>query len=152
MSLDAILGSHVHRITPNIRHQTTIIQISVAILTIVICIGILLDAFAIGTFAQKSTRQVGSGLYLLISSLISLFTLIILMCKIMFLISVEQHNISCLLFEFLLKWGSTCSEWLYACVAIERTLAVIQQTTYSNQGSKRRAKWIITSVLISGGG
>ncbi|CAF5007974.1 unnamed protein product, partial [Rotaria sp. Silwood1] len=151
MSLDAILGSHVHRITPNIRHQTTIIQISVAILTIVICIGILLDAFAIGTFAQKSTRQVGSGLYLLISSLISLFTLIILMCKIMFLISVEQHNISCLLFEFLLKWGSTCSEWLYACVAIERTLAVIQQTKYSNQGSKRRAKWIITSVLISTG-
>ncbi|CAF3870972.1 unnamed protein product [Rotaria sp. Silwood1] len=152
MSLDTILGSHVHRRTPNILNQTTTIQISVGILSTVICIGILLNIFAIGTFAEKNTRQVGSGLYLLISSLLGLFTLIILMCKIMFLISVEQYNISCLLFEFLLKWGSTCSEWLYACVGIERTLAVIQKIKYSSQASKRRAIWIIASVLISIGG
>lgn len=148
LSLDAILGSHIHTITANIHHQTTIIKTSVILISIVVIVGVLLNILAIGTFVQKKAHQVGSGLYLLISSLIGLLTSIMLMCKIMLLIGVEQNNITCSLFEFLLKWGPACSEWLNACVAIERILAVMLEFRYSNQASKRRTKWVIASILL----
>lgn len=153
MSLDAILGSHI-RIKPsrNIRHQSNIIRISVVILSIFIIFGISFNVFSIGTFFQSNTRQVGCGWYLLISSFIGLFTMIALIFKIIFLINVEQGNISCSLIEFLLKWLPTTSEWLHACVAIERALAVTQETRFSYQSSLRRAKWIIvTSFVVLGG-
>jgi hypothetical protein len=147
LSLDGILGSHI-RVVKNIFHQTIVIQISVIILSILVIIGIILDIFSIGTFSQKTTHDVGCGLFLLVSSCLGLFTMIMLMCKMILLINVEQQNVSCALVEFLLKWWPTSSEWLNACVAIERTLAVVRQISYSSSASQRRAKWIVISVLI----
>ncbi|CAF3576821.1 unnamed protein product [Adineta steineri] len=147
ISLDAILGSHI-RTTFNIFQQTKIIQISLIIFCILSIIGIILNIFAIATFSQRTTRDVGCGLSLLISSCLGLLTMIVLMCKIISLISFQQRNVSCALIEFLLKWWPISSEWLNAYVAIERTLTVIQGTSFSTSASRCRAKWIAIGLII----
>ncbi|CAF1117126.1 unnamed protein product [Didymodactylos carnosus] len=148
LSLDAILGSHLGTKNTNIFEQTRVIKLSMLFLSILFITGAILNVFAIGTFAQKMTHKVGCGLYLFISSFLGLLTMIMLMCKMILLIYFEQQSITCSLVEFLLKWGQTGSGWLNACVAVERTLAVIRQAQYSNLASKRRAKWVVMSVLL----
>lgn len=149
MSLDAILGSHIVENPPtSIFRHTDVIRNSVVILAFTITIGILLNLIAIGTFIQKRTRQIASGWYLLVSSILGLFTMITLIFKITFLIYIPQGNLSCSLIEFLLKWWPTSSDWFHACVAIERALAVIQQAQYSNRRSLRRVKWIVPALSL----
>jgi hypothetical protein len=148
LSLDAILGSHIRPNGTSLLHQTQVIQITVSILSILLVFGGVFNAFTVGTFSQRIAREVGCGLYLFVSSFLGLLTMITLMCKIIVLLYTDQSNVSCSLTEFLLKWLPTSCEWMNACVAVERTLAVIYQTAFSRSESKRVSKWIGTSVLV----
>jgi hypothetical protein len=148
LSLDAILGSHIQTNTINITKQPTFIKISVSIISILVFIGIILNSFSINTFMQRSTHTSGSSLYLFISSIIGLMSMIMLMCKLIILLIGKHNNASCFLIEFTLKWCPTCCEWLNACVAIERMVAVKRATKFSASTSRRAAKYVTPSVTI----
>ncbi|UJR12115.1 hypothetical protein I4U23_016293 [Adineta vaga] len=148
LSLDAIIGSHIRLNAMNIFQQSTTIKITVLVLCILIVFGFIFNTLATGTFTQKKTRESGCGLYLLVSSITGLLTMIVLMCKIIIILNPKQTNIGCSLTEFLLKWWSTSCEWIDACVAMDRTQAVSYPTKYTRAISERRAKWIVGCVFI----
>jgi len=75
-------------------------------------------------------------------------SMIMLMCKLIILLIGKHNNASCFLIEFTLKWCPTCCEWLNACVAIERMVAVKRATKFSASTSRRAAKYVTPSVTI----
>jgi uncharacterized membrane protein YidH (DUF202 family) len=148
LSLDAILGSNIRLNTLNITKQPTVIIISVITICILVLIGLVLNSFAISTFIQRATHTSGCSLYLFFSSILGLMSMIMLLCKMIILLIGKHNNASCSLIEFLLKWCPTSCEWLNACVAIERMVAVKQATKFSKLGSRRVAKYVAPSVVI----
>jgi hypothetical protein len=48
----------------------------------------------------------------------------------------------------MLKVLLATSEWLNACVAIERAITVKQSTGFDKKKSKKLSKWVITSVIV----
>ncbi|UJR17958.1 hypothetical protein I4U23_004857 [Adineta vaga] len=141
LSLDAIIGSHIRLTT-----SKTIIKISVILISCFIIIGFLMNILGIGTFYQRTTQDVGSGIYLLISSCFGLLTSITLTLKLIFLFIRSQGSVLCAITEFLIKLSLISCECLNACVAIERTLAIKRETKFSRLKSKIIAKWI--SILV----
>jgi hypothetical protein len=148
LSLDAILGSHIKTNTLNIAKQPTVIKISVITISILTFIGIILNSFAISTFVQRAIHTSGSSLYLFVSSIIGLIGMIMLICKMIILLIGKHNDVSCSLIEFALKWCPTCCEWLNACVATERIVAIKKATKFSNLKSRRVAKYVAPVVTI----
>lgn len=54
----------------------------------------------------------------------------------------------CLCLDFLLRVLLSCSDWLSACVAIERAVTTVQGVTFDKAKSKRAAKWVILLVVL----
>jgi hypothetical protein len=50
--------------------------------------------------------------------------------------------------DFLLRFLLSTTDWLSACVAIERAVNVTQGINFNKSKSKRMAKWIILIVLL----
>ena len=148
LSLDGIIGSHILLSASNLSQQSTIVRSAVAMILTVIILGIILNILSIGTFVQKETHEVGCGLYLLVSSIVGLLTTMMLLSKMIILLVGERSHISCALVEFFLEWCPTSCEWLNACVALERIIAVKRGVQYSRSRSKYLAKWITAIVLI----
>ena len=119
-----------------------------AVIIVVVLLGIVLNILSISTFIQKETHEVGCGLYLLVSSFIGFLTVIVLLCKMIFLFIGERSDAGCFLVEFLLRWCPTSCEWLIACVSFERAIAVKRATKYSRTKSKFLFKWITSVILI----
>ena len=148
LSLDGIIGSHISLSVSTFSQQSSVVHSAVVIISVFIVLGIVLNLLSIMTFIQKETHTVGSGLYLLISSIMGLFTVMILLCKMIVLLIGERSNASCFLLEFLLRWCPISCEWLNACVAFERIIAAKCATKYSRSKSKLLSKYIILSILI----
>ncbi|CAF2821802.1 unnamed protein product [Rotaria sp. Silwood2] len=76
LSLDAILGYHIQ---PHISllHQPNIVKTSLALTIIFMVVGFINGVLALITFNNKTICEVGCGLYLLGSSITTLFTTII---------------------------------------------------------------------------
>lgn len=149
LSLDGIIGSHISLTVSNFsRQQSHVVQTAIALISIVVVMSIILNILSASTFIRKETQEVGSGFYLLTSSVIGLLTTIILITKMILLLNDKQNNASCSIIEFFLKWCPTTCEWLNACVAVERTIAVKITTRYSRSKSKYFSKWIIPIVLL----
>ena len=120
LSLEAILGSHIQPTMRDVRQQSQVIRISFALIMVLFFSGTCFNVLSIGTFHQKSTHEVGSGIYLLVSSCFGLLTIVALLLKIIFLLQIEQNDLTCSSLGFLLKWWSTSCEWIDACVSMER--------------------------------
>ena len=154
-SLDPILGHHLR---PNValNQQPVVIRTSIAIITVMLLIGLLNGCLSIMTFCRQKTRQVGSGNYLLASSITSLLMIIALTTKfwhlIYFQISSIHHGIwvrlICTSNDFVLKILLASSEWLNACVAVERMISVTRGTYFSRTQSLDASKYVIMSVFI----
>jgi hypothetical protein len=56
--------------------------------------------------------------------------------------------VNCVTIERILKLSLSLSEWLNACVAIERMFSVIKSTRFDQKKSRKVSKWIILSVFI----
>ncbi|CAF2850740.1 unnamed protein product [Rotaria sp. Silwood2] len=154
-SLDPILSYHVK---PNVSliQQPLIIKISIVISTIMLILGLISGILSIIVFCRVKPRQVGSGYYLLISSITSICMIIILTIKFWQLILSQMSLINnrsllmfnCMSMDFLLKVLLASSEWLNACVAIERMISVTKGTRFNKQRSKQLAKSVIFSVFF----
>ena len=93
LSLDAILG---YQILPHVsfNHQSFIIKISLALTIIFIITGFINGILSIITFKNKTVREVGCGLYLLGSSITTLFTTIMFGLKFLILLLSQMTIIS----------------------------------------------------------
>jgi hypothetical protein len=155
LSLDTILGYHM-RPGNEIRQQPIIVKVAIA-LTIVIfffgCINIFLSLI---TFREEETRSVGCGLYLFASSTISLNIVIVFTVKFRLLLASQigsMNNrsflyIQCVSVDYLLRSLLSISDWLSACVAIERAINVSQGIKFNKIKSKQIAKWMILIVIL----
>ena len=155
-TLDEILGYEIQRNTI-LTKQPIAVQVSAAITMIIFVIGIIDSIASIMTFSRKKSQEVGSGIYLLTSSIVSLFIIILFTLKFWLLFLSHQdyfgHHvkqnilaINCMGIELLLKIGIYLNNWLDACVAIERTLVVFYGTSFNKKKSKRIA--VSISIIL----
>jgi hypothetical protein len=155
LSLDGILGYHIQ---PHVKliGQPVIVQISIA-LTIIMSIAGLTDGIlSMITFNSQDLKKVGCGLYLLGSSITTLFLTIIFALKFTILLIAQINYISnrsflkiqCISIDFLLRVGLNMDQWLNACVAIERTVTSMKGINFNQGKSKQMAKYVIIFLVL----
>jgi hypothetical protein len=153
--LDTILGYHI-RSGNEIRQQPTIVKVAIAFTMIIFFFGFINIFLSLGTFREQETRNVGCGLYLFASSIISLNIVIVFTVKFWLLLalqigSINNHSflhIQCMSVDFLLRSFLSMSDWFSACVAIERAVNASQGIKFNKSKSKQIAKWIILIVIL----
>ncbi|CAF1398188.1 unnamed protein product [Adineta ricciae] len=155
LSLDVILG---YQILPNlnINNQPFIIKLNYALAIIFLILGFLNGILSLMTFLNKTICKVGCGLYLLTLSIISLLITIFFGLKFFILLyshmSILRNETflrhQCYIFDFSLRLFLSISQWLNACIAIERTITVINGVNFDKEKSKKTAQIIIISLFI----
>jgi len=155
ISLDIILG---YQIRPHIsfNQQRSAIKITTAIVTLMLICGLVSSIASIMTFQTKKVCEVGCGYYLLVSSYIATFAIIMFALKFSLLITSQMGLITnriyllfnCILIEFIIKILVNISDWLTACVGIERAIVASQDNTFNKTKTKQIAKWIIILICI----
>ena len=146
LSLDAILGYHI---LPDVhlRSQPTIVQTSLGLTIVFILAGLINSILCMITFKNKSVRRVGCGLYLFVSSITALVTMILFGFKFWILFLTQMGAISnrsflsfqCRSLDFLLRIG----------ISIERAVTAVKGIRFNKNKSKRAAKVIILLLLVS---
>jgi hypothetical protein len=155
LSLDAILG---YKIRPHVRliHQPTIVQVSLALTIIMTIVGFINSILSIITFKSKKLHEVGSGIYLLGSSIFTLLTMTMFALKFFILLGAQMNgianrsflNFQCISIDFILQLSLHMDHWLNACVVCERAITSIKATRFSKRKSKKAAKYVILILLI----
>ncbi|CAF4200195.1 unnamed protein product [Rotaria sp. Silwood2] len=154
-SLDPILGYHIK---PNIslNQQPFIIIFSILITTIMLILQLIMGSLSVATFKLKKSREVGCGYYLLASSITSMCMIIVLLIKFWQLILSQMSiitnrsmlSINCKSIEIILKSCLASTEWLNACVSIERIFTVINGISFNKKESRIMAKRVIFVVIV----
>ena len=149
LALDPILGYHIK---PNvsISQQPSIVKVSIAIVTLMIIIGLINGLLSIMTFATKESRDVGCGWYLLASSSLSTCTTVVLAVKFWQLVLSQQMvltnrsylTFTCLATDGILKALLAASEWLNACVAVERIFTILKGVRFDRVKSRKGRKTV----------
>jgi hypothetical protein len=155
LSLDPILGYHIKPNVP-ISRQPSIVKASIAIVTLMMTFELVNGLLSIMTFRMEETRAVGCGWYLLASSVASLCTMIVLLIKFCHLVLSQKMDITnrsfltfnCIVTDASLKTLLATSEWLNACVAMERIFTVMKGVNFNKIKSKKIAKWIVFVIPI----
>ncbi|CAF1136461.1 unnamed protein product [Adineta steineri] len=155
LSLDAILGNHIQQYV-NIKDQTIIVQISLILTVLMTFTGLMDGICSLITFKHKDIRKTGCGIYLLSSSITTLFTMILffikfhilLISQMIFLTNHSFLQFQCVTIDYFLRIGLNMDQWLNACVAYERTIIVIKEHNFDKKKSIKRAKFIIIILLI----
>ncbi|CAF3131371.1 unnamed protein product [Rotaria sp. Silwood2] len=131
-SLDQILGYHI-KPSISVHQQPFIVKLSI-ITTIMLILELIIGSLSIATFKVKTSREVGCGYYLLVSSISSMCMIIVLTIKFWQLVLSQMSIITngsimfidCISIEIILKSCLVSSEWLNDCVAMERMFNVIK--------------------------
>ena len=113
--------------------------------------GLINSVLSFLTFHNSDTRQVGSGMYLLASSITTLFTMCMFTTKFWFFVLTRTKAATsrsvlhggCIVIEPALKLALYLDAWLNACVAIERAIAVLRGVKFNKKRSQTIARWII---------
>ena len=155
LSLDIILGYHI-RSKNTLNQQTTIVKSAIALTSIIFVAGMMNSFLSFPTFRGKETRGVGCGLYLFTTSILSMIIVVILALKFAFLVASQIGSINdrwflsvqCISMDFLLRSLLSTSDWLSACVSIERAINVLQGVKFNKTKSRRVARWMILIVVL----
>ncbi|CAF4544724.1 unnamed protein product [Rotaria sp. Silwood2] len=151
LSLDLILGPHIRPY-----NYSFVIQISTLIVSLLTLIGFINAILSVITFQTKNSRNSSSGLYLLSSSITSIFIIIFFSLKCWLLILSQKRiitnrsivSIQCLLIDFLLRISLNMENWLNVCVSIERVIIIIKGVQFNNIKSKQISKKIVFVLLF----
>ncbi|CAF2113617.1 unnamed protein product, partial [Rotaria magnacalcarata] len=132
LTLDDMLR---YAIQPNIAfiNQSIIVQFSAGMIMVLFVAGLLNSLPAYLVFRHPNYRQNGTGMYLHVSSIVSGLAISILAIKFWFVVithiyqSVDRRILlgGCISIEIALKFCLHITNWLNACVAIERVITVI---------------------------
>ena len=153
-SLDSIIGYYI-KPDRSFQRQANVVKLSMGIV-LVICIVGFIDGFCSAlTFQRQKPREVGSGNYLFVSSILSICLMIVLAIKFMHLLLSQMQiitsrtilKLNCHSIDILLKWLLASNQWITACVSIERVISIVQGPYFNKQRSRHVAKRIIPVVL-----
>jgi len=155
LTLDQILGYEIKR-NIILSKQPFSVKLSAILTMLMFLAGVINAILSILTFKNKSSQEVGCGIYLLASSITSLSIVILFTLKFWFLIYSYKDffgekiiiYLNCMIVEPLLKLLLYMDNWLNACVAGERAFAVFKGISFDKKSSKRIAKWVIIFVII----
>ncbi|CAF2574165.1 unnamed protein product [Rotaria sp. Silwood2] len=155
LSLDGILGYHVQPYII-IRHQSRVVKISLVLTIIMTVAGLINNTLLMIAINNNKSRNIGCGIYLISTSIISLFTMIMFALKFSILIIAQMTYIAnrlflqlqCISIDFLLRIGLNMDQWLSACIAVERTVTAIKGASFDKKKSKQMAKYMILILLI----
>ena len=155
LSLDVIFGYHI-KSSLSFTKQSKAVKITASITILMFLLGLINGLLSILTFRRKSLIQVGCGIYLLTNSIISLLTISFFTIKYWQLIVFQMNFITndsfifinCKITDVLLKILLSFSDWLNACVSIERTFTIMQGVRFSKLKSKYTAKYVILIILF----
>ncbi|CAF4308993.1 unnamed protein product, partial [Rotaria sordida] len=143
LSLDAILNFEIKRYISFI-NQPSMVTICAILTMIMFILGFLNGSLSIITFYDKKLREVGCGIYLLGTSIISLLAMSVFALN-FWLLFIAQSNlvinrsfllVRCITIEPLLKILFSITNWLNACVAAERSLIIHQGINFNKEKSK----------------
>ena len=154
-TLDEILGYEIKSNT-KLSQQSFAVKLSVTITVVMFILGLVNSILSILTLARKASREVGCGIYLLTSCVTSIITMILLSMKFWFLFGSYQNSHgqqrvlegTCFGTESLLRIFLYYNNWLHTFVAIERSISVIQGTTFNKKYSQRIAIYVIIISFI----
>ena len=134
-----------------LNNQSFSIKISAALTVIMFIAGLINSILSLIVFQNKTSRQVGCGMYLLASSVTSFLTISMFVIKFWFVVlsqidsslrlSVLQGG--CVSIEVILKFFLYWDGWLNGCVAVERALQVYKGVNFNKKKSKSLARQII---------
>ncbi|CAF0799616.1 unnamed protein product [Adineta steineri] len=147
LTLDDLLR---YEIRPNstLNDQSLVVKLSATVIMIIFIIGTLNGLLSYLVFHDRDSRKVGSGIYLRLSSIISILVVTMLIIKFWFVIythinpSIDRniHRIGCILLEPMLRFFLHMSNWLNTCVGIERAIAVFKGISFNMKQSRRIAR------------
>ncbi|CAF1254686.1 unnamed protein product [Adineta steineri] len=150
LTLDDLLR---YEIRPNstLNDQSLVVKLSAVSVMILFLIGLLNSFFGYLVFHNRNCRKVASGIYLRLSSIISILVVSMLIIKFWFVtytymnLSLNRKilQIGCLLLEPMLRFFLHMSNWLNTCVGVDRAMAVFQGTNFDKKRSRCIARWII---------
>ena len=153
--LDIILG---YRISSNtkITEQPNIVKGAIALTTIIFVLGLISNFLTFLTFQMKNTHDVGCGIYLFTSSIISIIIMCVLTLKFWLLLmsqigSIKSRlfiEVQCVSMDFLLRILLVSGDWFRACVSIERAVNVSRGANFDKLKSKKVAKWILLLIFL----
>ena len=114
-------------------------------------LGLMSNLFASLVFHTKEARKVGCGVYLFVSSILCIITMIVFALKLGFLLAskmVSIHNnsfvkVQCLSVDFILRVLLSSGNWLNSCVSVERAVNIWKEIYFSQIKSKQIARWVI---------
>ena len=104
-----------------------------ALTLLIVLVGLVNSVLSLITFSDEATRTVGSGIYLLGSSITTLLSVTMLALKVTILIATQmalsQHRsflrLQCTSVDFLVRVCLITNKWRNACVSPERSWATI---------------------------
>ena len=149
ISLDVILGYHI-RPHVSIPRQSIVVKACIVLATLIALIGFLCGILSVLTFQSSSCRQAASGHYLFIMSIVLLLFTVIFMLKFWLRILLQttrltNHHIlliNSLVGDFFIRFLQTISDWLSACVAIERIIVIAKGARFNKERSRKIARWM----------
>lgn len=160
-TLDEILGYEIKSRT-KLSRQPFPIQFSTVITLLMFLIGTVNCAVSIFTFSRKAAREVGCGIYLLTSSIVSQLIVILFTMKFWILFQTYQTvglnnrkhllRANCFGIEPTLKVLLYYENWLNAFVGAERCVALITGVRFNKKTSKKIAILVILISFVLVGG
>ena len=122
--------------------------------------GFIKGFLSLMTFRRPSTRDVGCGVYLFVSSITSMLIFVILLIKMTFLLVSQLKllkqrpllQLQCQTIDYLLRVFLVIVDWLHACGTVERTINVFKGIHFNQRLSMRRSSRsmkILSMLLIS---
>ena len=156
LSLDSIIGYQI-RPEKNLSEQLFAVKFCVIFTVIMFLVGMVNGIVSSLVFKSKEAQKIGCGLYLFTTSLFSIVIVIILTLKITFLLLAQMTyitnvtflHIQCRTIDYILRTCLSFTDWLSACVAIERVFIVLKKTNFDTTRSKQIAKYVIIFLFIA---
>ncbi|CAF1461771.1 unnamed protein product [Adineta ricciae] len=154
ISLDSILSYHIHSHL-TIFHQPFPLKVAFIATIILFLLGIISACLSLIVFRPKNFQS-GCAIYLFASSINSLLTMIVFLLKFILLLFAQMDLITnrsillinCISSHFLIKFLPNISDWLNACVAIERIFIIWQEVKFNKIQSISIAKRMIFFIYI----
>ncbi|CAF1451266.1 unnamed protein product [Adineta ricciae] len=155
LSLDAILGYQI-RPSLSLLQQAFVVKFSLILVIVMVTLSLITNTLSILTFQIKKTRETSCGLYLLITSITSLLTMILFAIKFIIVLLTHMNiinnrillNYLCISMDFILSNLLNSTDWLSSCVGIERFVIVIKGVDFDRKQNKKTAKLIIPIVIL----
>lgn len=156
LSLDIILGYQIRR-GLSIALQPLSVKVGITLTIVIVLFGLISGSLSTLTFRTRTIREVGCGIYLLVSSILSILTTLVFAYKFVSLLLAQTSSITnrtalrfnCVLIDFMIRSLLAVVDWLAAAVAIERALNAVKGVYFNKKKSRTVARWIIMIIILS---